>query len=182
MITADHAYDAAVTALKSNDAPTAIAYLLHARTAAPRDTQVAELLTQARTESGSVIHQPPPFPVATSDVGALLVVVNLVLCVIIARAALRRFLGVGIAVWLACFVAWAGRTFTVPTFAVVARADVVTHVADDATSLERFRTHVGDELVVERQLGEWLLVSTPDGERAYLAVRDVVSVKADGQR
>ncbi|HSI04469.1 MAG: hypothetical protein ACAI38_00815 [Myxococcota bacterium] len=172
-MTANEAFDAGVTALGREDHPTAIASLLAARAAAPRDTEIAAALEAARTASGSHVHVDAPLPVGTTDFALLLVLVNIALCIAIGRRVQKSLLIISLAVWLVALGAWVAWHVAQPTYVVVTGADTKTYAANDTDSLERYRLSRGDELVLLESRDGWLKVEGPEGP-AYVAAKEVV--------
>ncbi len=172
-MTADEAFDAGVIALGRDDHPTAIASLLVARDAAPRDVEIASALETARESSGSRVHVDVPIPVAATDLGLLLLLVNVALCIAIARRVRRRLLVGTVAAWFVVLGALLTRVVTQPDYVVVVREGTKTYAADDVSSLERYQVTRGDELVLLEKRGAWLKVEGPEGP-AYLAAGDAV--------
>ena len=159
-MTANEAFDAGVTALGREDHPTAIASLLAARAAAPRDTEIAAALEAA-------------LPVGTTDFALLLVLVNIALCIAIGRRVQKSLLIISLAVWLVALGAWVAWHVAQPTYVVVTGADTKTYAANDTDSLERYRLSRGDELVLLESRDGWLKVEGPEGP-AYVAAKEVV--------
>ncbi len=176
MSRADDAFDAGITALRENDLPAAIAKLVEARMYSPADTEISSALLYARFTAQTTSHVELP-PLRPTDAALGWVVVNMALAVAIARRLRRSWkLGLGIA-WLACAGCWSAVVLTRPEYAVVAKPEVAVHVADDETSLERYRLKAGDELVIEGKLGEWLKVKSGAGELGYVKAEQVIEVK-----
>ncbi len=165
---ASDAFDAGVVALGQGDHATAIANLLTARAAAPRDREIDDALEAARAASGSLVHVEPPLPVAVTDIGLVLVLVNVALCVAIALRVKRSVLVACGAVWLLAAAAWVTRLATTPEYVVIKAADTKTYAANDSESLERYRLGRGDELTLLERHDGWLKVRGPEGP-AYVA-------------
>ena len=175
--TADQAYNTGVTALARNDTAVAIADLIVAKDRAPRDQEITAALSSARLQSGGDIHAPEPWPISATELGTALVLANLAFAASLV-ALRRRAPQVALAVLTICLAAlWIARLQS-PSYAVVSKSGIATHAANDATSLERFPTHLGDELPIDTARGEWLLVRGSDGTRAYIE-RSAVVVAAD---
>jgi hypothetical protein len=173
---ANEAFDLGATALANGDAASATAYLLEAHDLAPRDGEITTALTATREATGSQLHGSAPWPVAATELALVLVLVNLALAAALALRASRRLLLIAGACWLVLAGAWLTRTLTRAEVVVVSHPEVMTRVADDPTSLERYRVHLGDELRVTAHRGEWLKVEGPDGA-AYVSRQDVVSAQ-----
>jgi hypothetical protein len=171
---ANEAFDLGVTALAKGEAATATAYLLDAHDLAPRDGEITAALAAAREATGSQLHGASPWPVAATELALVLVLVNLAVAAGIAFRASRRLLLAGGAFWVVLAGAWLARTVTHAEVVVVRRSEVITRVADDTASLERYRVHLGDEVRVTARRGDWLKVTGPEGA-AYIEVADVVS-------
>jgi hypothetical protein len=173
MLDTSQAFDLGVTAATRGDAPSAVAHFLEARELSPRDAEIADALAAARETSGSQVHAQAPWPIAATELALVLVLVNLGASVAAAMRASRRALYAAGACWLLVAALWITRVATRPEYAVASRENVITHVADDATSMERYRLHAGDEVLVKGHRGEWLKIQGPEGA-AYVAEADVV--------
>ena len=172
-MTANEAFDAGVSALGRDDHPTAIANLLVARDAAPRDTEITAALEAARSASESRVHVDAPLPIATTDLALLLVLVNAALCVCLALRVRRALLRACFAAWAVALAGWLTRGVTQRHYVVISAAEAASHAADDDASLERYRLKRGDELVLLESRDGWLKVDGPEGP-AYVAAKDAL--------
>lgn len=176
MSRADDAFDAGITALRENQLPTAIAKLLEAHVHEPTDTEIADALTFARFTAQTTSHVQPPV-ITTVDFALGWVVVNVALAAVIALQLRRGWKIAVVALWMVCAGLWLASLLTQATYGVVAQPEIAAHVADDETSLERYRLKAGDEVRVEGRIGEWLKVVGGNGEKGYVKAEQITEIR-----